>query len=82
MWTWPDKEDSFREKKRRATRPPPSNVNNVGNIDSIDENLVSLGGGIFQETIFATFRNVDGGDDDDDDEPDLWTSRKNERWRC
>lgn len=45
----PTKKIHLERKREGATRPPPSNVNNVGNIDSIDENLVPLGEGFFRK---------------------------------
>lgn len=55
----PTKKIHLERKRDGATRPPPSNVNNVGNIDSIDERTSSLSeerreGGFFRR-IFAIF---------------------------
>lgn len=76
MWTWADKEDSFREKKRGGNATAAVKRQQRREYRFYRREPRPLRREIFQETIFATFRN----DDDDDNESDLWTRawRKNE----
>lgn len=64
----PTKKIHLERKRDGATRPPPSNVNNVGNIDSIDERTSSPSnggreGGFFRKRFLQfLFRNDEGDD--------------------